>query len=212
MRKVRRFWTPSLWASWKPFGVGEQRPNAYLEMWRALRENRGRLGYAWRMLTHGVCDGCALGTKGIRDWTIDGVHLCAVRLRLLRLNTQPELDPAILGDISPLEAKTSAELRHLGRLAWPFIRRRGEKGFRRVSWEEALEAIAQAIRSTDADRTGYYLTSRGIGNEIYYAAQKAVRAMGTNSIDNAARVCHSPSTVAFLRITTFAGLGMPLPE
>jgi len=196
MRKVRRFWTPSLWASWKPFGVGEQRPNAYLEMWRALRENRGRLGYAWRMLTHGVCDGCALGTKGIRDWTIDGVHLCAVRLRLLRLNTQPELDPAILGDIRPLEAKTSAELRHLGRLAWPFIRRRGEKGFQRVSWEEALEAIAQAIRSTDPDRTGYYLTSRGIGNEIYYAAQKAVRAMGTNSIDNAARVCHSPSTIA----------------
>jgi molybdopterin-dependent oxidoreductase alpha subunit len=33
-------------------------------------------------------------------------------------------------------------------------------------------------------------------NEAYYAAQKAVRAMGTNSIDNAARICHSPSTVA----------------
>ena len=31
-------------------------------------------------------------------------------------------------------------------------------------------------------------------NETYYAAQKAVRALGTNSIDNAARVCHSPST------------------
>ncbi|HEX4803309.1 MAG TPA: molybdopterin-dependent oxidoreductase, partial [Myxococcaceae bacterium] len=196
MREVRRFWTPSLWASWKPFGVGEQRPNAYREMWRAFWENRDRLGYAWRILRHGVCDGCGLGTKGMRDWTIDGVHLCAVRLRLLRLNTQPELDPAILGDVRPLEAKTSAELRALGRLAWPFIRRRGEKGFQRVSWEEALEATAQAIRSTEPDRTGYYLTSRGIGNEIYYAAQKAVRAMGTNSIDNAARVCHSPSTVA----------------
>ena len=31
-------------------------------------------------------------------------------------------------------------------------------------------------------------------NENYYAAQKAARAIGTNSIDNAARVCHSPST------------------
>ena len=31
-------------------------------------------------------------------------------------------------------------------------------------------------------------------NESYYAAQKAARAIGTNSIDNAARVCHSPST------------------
>jgi molybdopterin-dependent oxidoreductase alpha subunit len=38
------------------------------------------------------------------------------------------------------------------------------------------------------------MTSRGQPNENYYAAQKAVRAMGTNSIDNAARVCHSPST------------------
>ena len=41
---------------------------------------------------------------------------------------------------------------------------------------------------------GIYLTSRGTANETYYAAQKAVRAMGTNAIDNAARVCHSPST------------------
>ncbi len=35
-----------------------------------------------------------------------------------------------------------------------------------------------------------------MSNESYYAAQKAVRAIGTNSIDNAARVCHSPSTFA----------------
>ncbi|MBW3595321.1 MAG: molybdopterin-dependent oxidoreductase, partial [Actinobacteria bacterium] len=40
----------------------------------------------------------------------------------------------------------------------------------------------------------FYLTSRGMTNENYYVVQKSVRAMGTNSIDNAARVCHSPST------------------
>ncbi|MQB02419.1 MAG: molybdopterin-dependent oxidoreductase, partial [Actinobacteria bacterium] len=28
----------------------------------------------------------------------------------------------------------------------------------------------------------------------YYAAQKMARAIGTNAIDNAARVCHAPST------------------
>ena len=39
-------------------------------------------------------------------------------------------------------------------------------------------------------------TSRGMSNESYYAAQKAARAIGTNSIDNAARICHSPSTFA----------------
>src|SRR5690606_18446935 len=34
----------------------------------------------------------------------------------------------------------------------------------------------------------------GIPNETYYAVQKAVRMMGSNNIDNAARICHSPST------------------
>jgi molybdopterin-dependent oxidoreductase alpha subunit len=196
MRTVRKTWSPLLWASWKPFGLGEAHPNAYGEIGRAVWENRDQLAYAWRILNHGVCDGCALGTKGIRDWTIEGVHLCAVRLRLLRLNTQPAFDPGILADVDSLKSKTSAQLRELGRLPCPFIRRKGEKGFKRATWEEALETIAGRIRTAEPARTGYYLTSRGIGNETYYAAQKAVRAMGTSSIDNAARVCHSPSTVA----------------
>jgi molybdopterin-dependent oxidoreductase alpha subunit len=196
MAKVRRGWKPSLWASWKPFGIGEQRPNAYGEIWRALRENRGQLGYAWRILRHGCCDGCALGTTGMRDWTHDGVHLCSVRLRLLRLNTMPALDPAVLADAGALERRTGTELRALGRLPFPMVRRRGERGFRRVGWDEALDLVAAGIRASSPARLACYLTSRGLGNEDYYAAQKAVRAMGSNSIDNAARVCHAPSTVA----------------
>jgi molybdopterin-dependent oxidoreductase alpha subunit len=193
-RRVRRGWIPSLWASWKPFGIGEQRPNNYLEIWKALWENRRRLPYAWRILDRGVCDGCALGTTGLKDWTMHGVHLCNVRLRLLRLNTMPPLDARRLDDVSGLGGRRSAELRALGRLPHPMVRRRGEAGFRRVGWDDALELVAQRIRATSPDRLGFYLTSRGMPNEAYYAAQKAVRAMGTNSIDNAARVCHSPST------------------
>ena len=189
-------WTPTLWASKKPFGIGEQRPNNYLEIGRALWENRGRLPYAWRILSKGVCDGCALGTSGLRDWTIDGTHLCNIRLRLLRLNTMPALEPSQLANVEALSQKSGAELRRLGRLPFPMIRRTGEPGFRRITWDEALDTIADQIRATQPTRTAYYLTSRGICNEGYYAAQKAVRAMGTNSIDNAARVCHSPSTVA----------------
>ncbi|MCC5022220.1 MAG: molybdopterin-dependent oxidoreductase [Candidatus Synoicihabitans palmerolidicus] len=40
------------------------------------------------------------------------------------------------------------------------------------------------------------MTSRGVTNEIYYLAQKAARYLGTNHVDNAARLCHSPSTAA----------------
>jgi molybdopterin-dependent oxidoreductase alpha subunit len=184
----------SNWASLKPFGIGEQKPNNYRELWRAFRENKNNRRYAWRILRQGTCDGCALGTKGMRDWTMDEIHLCNIRLRLMRLNTMPGFDPAVLADVSGLTSKRSAELRDLGRLPHPMVRRAGEPGFSPIGWDEALDLVAERIRASTPQRLGVYLTSRGMPNENYYAAQKAVRAMGSNSIDNAARVCHSPST------------------
>lgn len=187
---------PSLWASWKPFGIGEQHPNNFGEVARALWENRDQAGYAWRIISEGVCDGCALGVAGLHDWTQDGIHLCNIRLRLLRLNTMGPVDSSVFRDVAQLRSKSSAELRQLGRLPYPMVRRTGDTAFTRIAWDEALALTADRIRATDPNRTAYYLTSRGVPNETYYAAQKAVRAMGTNNIDNAARICHSPSTVS----------------
>ncbi len=59
-----------------------------------------------------------------------------------------------------------------------------------------MNEITGKIRAARPERLYFYLTSRGVPNETYYAAQKAVRALGTNNIDNAARICHSPSTFA----------------
>ena len=187
-------WRPSHWASFKPFGFGEQRPNNYKEILLALRENKGELAYALRILSQGVCDGCALGTTGMRDWTLDGIHLCNIRLRLLRLNTMPAFDDLLLADAERLATMTARELRDLGRLPYPMLRKKGEKGFRRIGWDEALDMAAATIRKSSPRRIGFYMTSRGMPNEAYYVAQKAARAMGTNNIDNAARICHSPST------------------
>lgn len=196
VRPLRDGLAPELWASLKPFGFGERHANNFLEVFRALWENRDKLGYAFRILNEGVCDGCALGTKGMRDWTVTGIHLCNIRLRLLRLNTMPALDLKALADAGALAMKRSRDLRSLGRLPYPMVRHRGEPGFRRVPWEEALSLIAGRIKTSRPEQLYFYLTSRGVPNETYYAAQKAVRAMGTNNIDNAARLCHSPSTFA----------------
>ncbi len=192
--KPTKWPTPSNWASLKPFGVGEQRPNNFAEVFRAAWENRDQAAYAMRILNDGVCDGCALGTKGLADWTLDGVHLCNVRLRLLRLNTMGPLDGSLLGDVDELARLRGDGLRRLGRVPFPMLRSSGAPGFRRMGWEEALDLAAERIRAAGPKRVGFYLTSRGMPNESYYAAQKAARAIGTNSIDNAARVCHSPST------------------
>jgi molybdopterin-dependent oxidoreductase alpha subunit len=186
---------PELWVGLTPYGIGQQKPNAYGEMLEVAWANRKHAKYAWDVLTKGVCDGCALGVAGLHDWTIDGVHLCTTRLRMLELNTADPLDHGLLGDVHVLGERSNEELRTLGRLAHPMRRRRGEKGFARIGWDEALDALAGSIRAAGGDRAALYLTSRGLTNESYYVAGKAARAMGIASVDSAARVCHAPSTL-----------------
>ena len=187
---------PSLFVSWRPNGIGLQKPNHVMETLRTIWENRGNLRYAWRILSKGVCDGCALGVAGFKDWTIDGLHLCTTRLNLLQVNTARALDPARLADVTALRSLSSTELRALGRLTYPMLRMRGEAGFKRISWERALQVAGSQIKAAGPSRISFFLTARGIMNETYYAIQKVVRFLGTNDVDNAARICHAPSTGA----------------
>ena len=120
-----RGWDPKHWVSLVPYGVHQTHPNAYGDILRCIAQNRDNLGYAWRILREGCCDGCSLGTSGLRDWTMKGIHLCNVRLELLRLNTMPSLDYHLLEDVSSLQNKNERELHQIGRLPVPMIRRKG---------------------------------------------------------------------------------------
>src|SRR5687768_9665952 len=82
-----------------PFGLGQTKPTHFRDMLSIAWQNRDNPLYAWKVLSQGVCDGCALGVAGFHDWTIDGVHLCMTRLNLLRLNTMEAFDPALLDDV-----------------------------------------------------------------------------------------------------------------
>jgi molybdopterin-dependent oxidoreductase alpha subunit len=196
----RRFHVPKLrpsqWVSWRPNGVGLQKPNHYAEMLRTIGENRGRLRYATRILTEGVCDGCALGVAGLHDWTLEGVHLCTTRLNLLQVNTMGAMADDALADVAALRQADGKQLRSLGRLAHPMLRRAGEPGFTRIGWDEAMDLAADRVRAHLPGGVGFFQTSRGITNEVYYVAGKVARYLGTNDVDNAARICHSPSTGA----------------
>lgn len=187
---------PKYWVSPRPNGIGLKKPFHYAEMAKLAWDNKRNGRYAWKLLTQGVCDGCALGVAGLHDWTMDDIHLCLTRLRLLEMNCADPIKDSVFDDVATLRLKSGQELRGLGRLAHPMRRRRGERGFTRISWNEALETITDRLRTTNPDRVGMFLTSRGITNETYYVAGKAARAMGIANVDSAARICHAPSTTA----------------
>lgn len=191
---------PKLWVSAVPFGIGKLKPKHIRDTMRTLWNNRDNLPYATRILTQGVCDGCALGVSGLYDQTLSGPHICTTRLNVLRLNTMSAIKPNRLhADIDELRKLSSEQLRELGRIPYPLIRRPGERSFARLSWDEALDYIAGKFRKLPPEQTAFYLTARGITNESYYAAAKTARFLGTNHIDNASRICHSPSKTALKR-------------
>ena len=179
-----------------PFGLlVSTKPRHYREMLKVLWDNRGRLAYALRILRHGVCDGCSLGPRGLRDDVIPGVHLCLTRLGLLKLNTMGPIPDAALADVEALRALPGEALRRLGRIPHPLLRRAGERGFSRISWGEAVQLLAERLRRTEPDRAGLFVTSRGLTNESYYVLQKLWRIAGSPHVDSCARLCHAASSV-----------------
>lgn len=192
-----------------PFGLLEPyKPRHYREMAKVVWENRHELGFAWRILNHGVCDGCSLGPYGLKDNVTDGVHLCLSRLKLLRFNTMKGFDPEKLPKVSKLRQMSNEELNNLGRISFPLQYRKGDQKFSRISWEEAIDRISSEVQKQrehkTPERLSFFLTSKGLTNETYYVARKLASLLGTNNIDLCARLCHAAS-VDGLKDTLGAG-------
>lgn len=196
-----------------PFGLlSRNKPRHYREMLSVLWHNRGRWGYALRILRHGVCDGCSLGPRGLKDDVLPGVHLCLSRLKLLRLNTMGPIPAELLDDVERLRGLSNEALHQLGRVPYPLLRRRGERGFSRIGWNEAIELVAQKWRAANPERIGVFLTSRGLTNETYFMAQKLARIGGTPHVDTCARLCHAASSVGLKQTLGFAAPTLSLSD
>ena len=106
-----------------------------------------------------------------------------------------------------------AYVSHPSRLTYPMIRKDlgakprkpvGISGFRRASWDEALDLAAEKLagiaRENGGDALGTFCSAKAT-NEDNYLFQKFIRGVfGTNNIDHCSRLCHAAS-VAGLQIT-----------
>ncbi len=190
-----------------PFGLDHRTSlHSFRDLLGALWENKRDLSYAWSILTRGVCDGCSLGSHGLRDDVVGGLHLCMNRFKALRLNTMGALDPSVLKDVGRLQALKPEKLRFLGRLAHPMIRWKNDRGFAPIVWPQAFEIICRVIHDTPPHELGFCAAPCGVTNEGYYVFQKLARALGTNNIGLSSPRCHADS-ISGLKATL--GVGAP---
>ena len=97
------------------------------------------------------------------------------------------------------------------RLLYPLMRDSLDEPFRRVSWDEALEAIAHRIRRVMATQGPEAICMYGSGQlqtEDYYTAQKLLKGcLGTNNFDANSRLCMSSAVAAYIQ--SFGSDGPP---
>ena len=109
--------------------------------------------------------------------------------------------PVNRGRLCPKGATAWQIVHHPDRLTRPLIKRNGR--FQEASWEEAYDLIAARFTELKEKYGGSSLgvisSTRGT-NEENYLAQKFARAvLGTNNIDQCARICHSATVVGLYR-------------
>ncbi len=106
-----------------------------------------------------------------------------------------------------------AVLNHPDRLQHPLKKINGK--WERISWEEALDTVAEKLQSAvdlhSGDSLGF-LASAKCTNEENYLFQKLARLLGTNNIDHCARLCHSPTVVGLTRAFGNGAMTNPLSD
>jgi len=89
------------------------------------------------------------------------------------------------------------------RLLYPMVKKDGQ--FVKVSWDEALDLIAEkfkeAIAKYGPDSVGYYGSGQNIAEEAYIANKLFKGAIGTNNIDGNPRTCMASAVAGY--VSTF---------
>ena len=101
--------------------------------------------------------------------------------------------------LAAMAALRPVDYERLGRLAFPVVAGPDATHYRRISWVDALDLAADALRGTQPDRTFFYSSGRA-SNEAAFLLQVVARAYGTANINNCSCYCHNASGVALSRV------------
>lgn len=110
-----------------------------------------------------------------------------------------------------VKGATISESLDKDRLKYPMMRDSLDQPFRRVSWDEAYDAIANRIRTVQVTQGSDGICMYGSGQfqtEDYYIAQKLMKGcLGTNNFDANSRLCMSSAVSGYIQ--SFGSDGPP---
>ncbi len=87
------------------------------------------------------------------------------------------------------------EIEHLGRLASPIYKTKTERHYQKISWDDAIQLVANQLKKIPATKSFFYSSGRS-SNEAGFILQLLSRLYGTNNVNNCSYYCHQATGVA----------------
>lgn len=167
---------------------------------QSFKAEDGFLAFWRRMFSKNACKTCAVGMGGQQGGMTNerGHHLefCKKSVQAMAHDMQPPIarDFFERHGLDELSVMTPRQLENLGRLSYPVMLRAGGSHYRPISWDAALDRIAEALRASDPHRAFFYSSGRS-SNEAAFLLQWLARVYGTNNVNNCSYYCHQASGV-----------------
>lgn len=143
------------------------------------------------------CPGCAWPDpdghrSGIAEYCENGAKAIAEEA------TTKKVDAAFFArhSVAEIASWTDYEIGKSGRLCEPMYLAPGATHYAPISWEQAFEKIAGALKSLPDPNRAIFYTSGRTSNEAAFLYQLLIRRYGTNNLPDCSNMCHESSGVA----------------
>ncbi|MFQ5920387.1 MAG: molybdopterin-dependent oxidoreductase, partial [Nitrososphaerales archaeon] len=162
-------------------------------MWKALRSKN-------------TCKTCALGMGGqlggMRNEQGRFFELCKKSVQAMAADMQGGIQEGFFEkfSIDQLKFFSPRELEQSGRLTRPLYAKVDDSHYKNISWEDAINKIAEKIKSTQPEDSFFYSSGRS-SNEAGFLLQLFARLYGTNNVNTCQFYCHQASTVGLGSVT-----------
>ncbi|WP_018150513.1 nitrate reductase [Leeia oryzae] len=141
--------------------------------------------------THSTCCYCGVGC---------GVRIASDGQRVLGIEGD-EFHPANLGRLCTKGRTLPLTMTPTGRALYPEMRTDRRLPRQRVSWDEALDTVANRfadiIREHGRDSVAFYLSGQLLTEDYYVFNKMAKGLIGTNNIDTNSRLCMSSAVMGY---------------